>query len=107
MKVFSSILVALVVTTSHVVKADFGDTYDHTFECPAFTTCAQVCVASVDECPIEMRCPSTGNTTLQLCADGSCQEECNDDELESPCLYECAPVACNRVDDTYDQCEVS
>jgi hypothetical protein len=91
------------------VRAEFGDTVDPTFNCPALTTCAQVCVATVEDCPPEMACP--GNTTT-LCADGSCAEECEpaagDDDgaegLVSPCAFECAPVACNRVDNTFDQC---
>jgi hypothetical protein len=53
---------------------------------------------------------SCGNLTL--CVDGSCAEECepaagDDDGAEgliSPCPYECAPVACNRVDDYFDAC---
>lgn len=116
MKLLSS-SAALIVTatvwvstsTISLVRADWGDTVDPTFNCPALTTCAQVCVATVEDCPIEMRCPSTNdgsNTTLTLCADGSCAESCGDDDevLESPCAFECAPVACNRIDDTYDQC---
>lgn len=49
---------------------------------------------------------------LTLCADGSCAEECEpaagDDDgaegLVSPCAFECAPVACNRIDDYFDAC---
>ena len=110
MKLSSAVPVVAVLVTLlkfHVARAEFGDTVDPTFNCPALTTCAQVCVATVEDCPIEMRCPtdSADNSTLTLCADGSCAAECNDDELETPCAYECAPVACNRVDDTYDQCQ--
>jgi hypothetical protein len=82
-----------------VVKADFGDTVDPTFNCPALTTCAQVCVPTKGDCPQEMTCPS-GET---LCVDGSCAAFC-DPTLESPCKHDCAPVACHRVDNTYDQC---
>ncbi|CAB9522557.1 Probable cation-transporting ATPase 13A4 [Seminavis robusta] len=84
-------------------QADFGDTVDPTFNCPALTTCAQVCVATVDDCPSEMACPNFNET---LCADGSCASVCDDDEeLETPCAFDCAPVACHRIDDTFDQCQ--
>lgn len=81
--------------------AEFGDFVDYTFECPATTTCAQVCVSTVEDCPQETSCP---NGTL--CVDGSCSEdgEC-DPDLENPCEdFECTPVACNRLVRTYDVC---
>lgn len=79
---------------------DFGDYVDPTFDCPATTTCRQVCVASEAECPEAMRCSS--NETL--CPDGSCTlGEC-DPDVETPCAYECAPVACVKVVDNYDSC---
>ena len=84
------------------VRAEFGDYADLSFECPATTTCRQICVADVTDCPSETACPNQGE---RLCVDGSCAVECNDDELESPCWYYCAPVACNRVVDTLDQCK--
>ena len=98
----SSFLAAFVVLSScTVVVAEFGDTADPTFNCPALTTCAQVCVANVTDCPAEMACPAANET---LCADGSCAVFCGE-ELETPCVFLCAPVACNRIDDTFDQCQ--
>jgi hypothetical protein len=81
------------------VRADFGDFVDPTYDCPALTTCVQVCVADVNDCPPEMLC----NSTETLCADGSCATEC-DPSLETPCAYDCAPVACHKVVDYYDAC---
>jgi hypothetical protein len=112
-RMFRVVAALLLVAMSGMIApvgAEFGDTVDPTFNCPALTTCAQVCVATIEDCPPEMACP--GNTTT-LCADGSCAEECEpaagDDDgaegLVSPCAFECAPVACNRVDDTFDQCQ--
>jgi hypothetical protein len=101
----AGVTVLLVVASSLLlldkVQANFGDTVDPTFNCPAFTTCEQVCVATVEDCPPEMACPDN-NTTL--CADGSCAQECNDPELASPCAYACAPIACNRIDNYFDAC---
>jgi predicted P-type ATPase len=86
--------------SSVVVRADFGDAVDPTFNCPAFTTCPQVCVATIQDCPDKMLC--SGNQTL--CLDGSCADVC-DPSLETPCLYtSCAPVACHKVDSHYDTC---
>ena len=83
-----------------VVNADFGDFVDPTFECPALTTCARVCVSNLSECPSEMLCG--GNDTP--CADGSCAAVC-DAGLETPCASECASVACNKVVDNLDACQ--
>jgi hypothetical protein len=101
----TTVLLLLLVASSLLldkVQADFGDTVDPTFNCAAYTTCAQVCVATVEDCPPEMSCPDGGNTTA-LCADGSCAQECSIDAV-SPCAYACAPIACNRVDDYFDAC---
>ena len=89
--------VALLLAPS---RADFGDYADHSFSCPATTTCPQVCVETVEDCPPELACPEANES---LCADGSCAEEC-DEELETPCAYECAPVACNKIVLLYDFC---
>lgn len=83
-----------------VVVADWGDYVDPTFQCPAMTPCQQVCVTDESECPEEMLCQ---DEALTLCADGSCAEEC-DETLESPCLYECAYVACVKIIDYHDLC---
>jgi hypothetical protein len=83
------------------VEADFGGYVDPTFNCPATTTCPQVCVATVDDCPLQMLC--SGNLTL--CADGSCQPGCDDADASSPCEFECAPVACAMVVDLYSNCQ--
>jgi Cation transporter/ATPase, N-terminus len=81
------------------IRAEFGDYRDPTFNCPAVTTCRQACVAKADDCPFESLCPD-GAT---LCADGSCGD-CTDD-MESPCAYECAPVACHRIVRDFDECQ--
>ena len=46
-------------------------------------------------------------TNETLCPDGSCVSSSAtcDGRDESPCEYECAPVACNKVDDFHDSCE--
>jgi hypothetical protein len=81
------------------IKADFGDYVDPTFNCPAMTTCRQVCVATVADCPATMQC--SGNETL--CADGVCAPFCTGNEV-SPCAFACAPVACAKVVDSLDNC---
>ncbi len=91
----------LLLLCSWVARGDWDGYVDPTFSCPARTTCAQVCVATVDDCPVEMQC----NGTETLCADGNCALTC-DTTVESPCEYECAPVACRRVVDFYDSCTV-
>jgi hypothetical protein len=90
---------ALLLGSASVVKADFDDFVDPTFDCPATTTCKQVCVANVTDCPAEMLCGA--NETI--CADGSCASTCTGNE-ESPCEFDCAPVACQKTDDFHDQC---
>jgi hypothetical protein len=81
------------------VQADFGDYVDPTFNCPATTTCSQVCVDDVNSCPLEMLCV----VGEQLCADGSCASACTGNEV-SPCEFKCAPIACVKVIDTLDSC---
>jgi hypothetical protein len=85
---------------SSFVRADWGDYADHTFQCPALTTCQRVCVANVTDCPVEMTC----NGTMTLCPDGSCSSEPCDPSLSTPCAYACASVACAKVMDYYDSC---
>ena len=82
------------------VSAGFGDYEDTTFECPAMTTCPQVCVPTSEDCPTEMRCTEPGEV---LCQDGSCATFC-DPDLVSPCDSPCAPVACPKFVTTYDVC---
>jgi len=82
------------------VTGEFGDYVDPTWNCHAQTTCAQVCVVAVEDCPQAMSCEDN----LTLCADGSCEENCPED-LESPCEFKCASVACPKVIDTYDNCK--
>jgi len=94
-------LTLLLWICSSWARADWDGYVDPTFNCPATTTCAQVCVATVDDCPVEMQC----NDTETLCADGNCAVTC-DETSESPCEYECAPVACRKVVDFYDSCTV-
>jgi hypothetical protein len=84
----------------HVANANFGDYVDDTYDCPATTTCPQVCVADVGDCPGNMRCTSTE----QLCIDGSCATLC-DSNLSNPCEFDCASKACARVYiDYYESC---
>ena len=99
------------------VSAGFGDYADLSFECPAKTTCDQVCVAKKEDCPIEMQC----NEPEMLCKDGSCAIFCEHDNIEyedllvdedtgvavgaNPCeLNGCAPVACAKIVTTLDEC---
>ena len=85
--------------TTTTVRADFGDYADHSFDCPARTTCPKICVASVDDCP------TACNVDETLCADGTCvQGEC-DDSIESPCEAKCASKACPKVVDYYPDCK--
>jgi len=56
-----------------LVKADFGDYVDPTFDCPAHITCLPVCAASEGDCPLQLTC-SNGST---LCPDGSCAATCD------------------------------
>jgi hypothetical protein len=86
-------------TFPSMVSADWGDYADESFNCPALTTCKQVCVPNVTDCPFEMLCQE--NETL--CADGSCSASC-DESLESPCAFGCAPVACAKVDNFHATC---
>lgn len=74
------------------VAGEFGDYADHSFSCPALTTCPVVCVATVQDCPAEMQC----GPTETLCLDGTCATFC-DAGLVSPCTEECALVACPHV----------
>jgi magnesium-transporting ATPase (P-type) len=86
-----------------VVNANFNDYVDSTYNCPATTTCPQVCVAAKDACPDDMKCSSDD----KLCIDGSCisaSDVCASN-LNNPCEYACAPTACARVViDAYDFC---
>ena len=87
------------------VTASFGDYADPTFQCPALTTCRPICVANVALCPPSLSCDLKANQTL--CPDGSCAEEgqaCSESAMKSPCRYPCAPVACNKVVNTLEQC---
>ena len=86
---------------SNTAIADFDDYVDPTFECPATTACKQVCVVTALDCPTEMLCDPLKNETL--CPDGTCSDSCEGHE-ESPCAYNCAPVACNKVVDAHDNC---
>lgn len=80
-------------------NATFGDYEDLSFQCPALTTCPIVCVADANDCPWSLTCQDGGN----LCSDGSCSENC-DASVASPCLASCAPVACAKNVEYYDQC---
>jgi hypothetical protein len=88
-------------TIRFLVRADFGDYVDPTFDCPATTTCQPICVAA------DKYCPTACDAGRTLCADGSCvvaaKEQCAGD-LESPCEFDCAKFACAKVVDTYDAC---
>jgi hypothetical protein len=94
------LVIAVATLLPSDTKADFGDYVDPTFNCPAKTTCDQVCVATLSECPIAMLC----NGTETLCEDGSCADTCREG-LVTPCEYECASVACAKVVDYFDACK--
>ena len=83
-----------------VSVADFGDYADHSFSCPAKTTCPQVCVDVAEDCPTSMKCPEFES----LCADGSCATFC-DPDLTSPCTSSCASVACPKIVTFHDVCQ--
>ncbi len=89
----------LFLRSDSFVNGDFGDYVDPTFNCPATTTCKQVCVVSVNDCPPSMQC--SDNETL--CEDGTCGPFCTGNEV-SPCEFKCAPIACQKVIDTLDNC---
>lgn len=93
-------LAAAIAVFPSIVKSDWGGYVDPTFNCPAMTTCQQVCVAQEINCPFQMLC----NGTQTLCPDGSCAEVC-DPNAVSPCEFQCAPVACHPVVDFFDACE--
>ena len=96
----------------------FGDYADHSFQCPATTTCPIVCVASIDDCPSDSRCPGThpdgdaafpSDHEYELCADGTCADlttgEICDSELESPCECDSLPVICAKQVDQFPTCK--
>lgn len=89
------------LNSKSVVQADYGDYVDPTFNCPAMSTCQQVCVARATDCPLTMLC--SGNDTL--CVDGSCAPRCTGNEI-SPCEFDCAPVACHKIIDNVDSCNI-
>ena len=89
----------VLLTQFGVCMAGFDGYADHSFKCPATTTCPVVCVSSYDECPKQMRCADTE----QLCADGSCSVFCSPN-LISPCEQDCALVACAKIIATLDDC---
>ena len=98
---------ALIIICQEVI-ADFGDFADDDgdFKCPAFTTCPVACVANLTDCPVDLACPE-GTT---LCVDGNCASIADggcDPELTSPCELECATVACMKVNDFFDNCNVT
>jgi hypothetical protein len=95
-----SLILAVVALEFSLSRADFGDYADDSFECPARTTCAKICVAEQDICPT--KCADG----LELCPDGTCEANCPAG-LESPCEFKCASVACAKVIDSYDQCQTS
>ena len=89
----------------------FGDYADHAFTCPLTTTCPNVCVAKVSDCPIDATCASASNSPdheFELCADGTCAdttlgEVCLAD-LETPCGCSKLSVACAKQIDLWDTC---
>jgi hypothetical protein len=93
-----AVVAHLLLRVGVLVQAYFGDYVDPSYNCPAQTTCPQICVAAVEECPTA--CEDAG---LTLCADGSCQAECGDD-LKSPCEFACASVACAKQVTAYNTC---
>jgi hypothetical protein len=89
----------------------FGDFADHSFTCPLTTTCPNVCVAKVSDCPVDATCASASNSPdheFELCADGTCADKTLGEacaaELESPCGCSKFPVACAKQVDLWDSC---
>jgi hypothetical protein len=82
--------------------SDYGYV-DLSFQCDVRITCPQVCAASVEECPNELKCLNRNET---LCKDGSCALFCNNDALYSPCeeLSPCATVTCASIDTDHAAC---
>lgn len=93
-------LLCLVFVLFLFLRETTADYVDPSFNCPATTTCVTVCVASLDDCPTAMVC----DDDMMLCKDGTCAGIC-DADLETPCEFECASIACPKVIDTYDQCK--
>ncbi len=92
---------------SSVVRGDWGDYADTSFECPAKITCQPVCSSSIDSCPIDLQFCEDNSTTL--CVDGSCAANCSE-ELISPCFGSAcgggANVTCARIVLPQPDCEL-
>lgn len=95
----AAILLLWAINPRFFSNADFGDYADHSFQCPALTTCPQVCAATYEDCPAQMRCGETEH----LCLDGTCSTFC-ESGLVSPCTEDCALVACPRIVASYEYC---
>lgn len=99
-------LLLLLLLACATIEADWGDYADHSFQCPALTTCAAVCVSDISECPYNLTCHE--DPALQLCDNGrECVhnlEDCPEDD--NPCAANpCGnSVACKRVNMYEDEC---
>ncbi len=97
------LLVILSTLSVPAALADFGDYVDPTFECPAKTTCPNVCVANLTDCPVNLWCDGANET---LCPDGRCigiDDVCSD--AGSPCPFDCASFACAKTIDFLPACQ--
>jgi hypothetical protein len=106
----TGVLLSCVSHSLLFVTADFGDTVDPTYDCPAFTTCSVICVADLEMCPTSCNNDNDNDDNgkqLVLCQDGHCREDCSE-SFSNPCqdkYADCAAYACAKVDDTVDSCE--
>lgn len=89
-----------------VVRADWGDYADTSFQCPAKSTCEAVCVINITDCPDELICE---DRTQQLCDNGRiCVQDLVDcPEEDNPCgSNPCGNTfACLRVDMNLGECQ--
>jgi len=95
------LLSLLLLGGGQLVRGEYGDYADTSFDCPATTTCRTVCVNDTSLCTGRLMCNSTLGE--ELCADGTCSDSC-DEDAESPCEYDCAPYACKIDTWFYDSC---
>jgi hypothetical protein len=76
-----------------------GDYAEIPHDCPAMTTCPVMCVANISDCP------TVCEDGLTLCANGSCDVVCDDDdELENPCSCNDLLFACPKTINYFDEC---
>jgi Cation transporter/ATPase, N-terminus len=85
-----------------------GDFSEDPGECPATTTCAVVCVAQAQDCPVVPNCTDIG---YELCAEtqmcsANCRTVANVTLDTTLCPCHALPLACPRQVDVYPNCRV-